>query len=135
MSQSTHSILASDLGLQEEAYRLFEGACLTDLGPNMKSSDLGIHAAAMGGIWQGAVFGFGGVRIRGGELHIAPKLPNAWEQMRFLLHWKGNPLWIECTKKSARIENAGEETVTIILNGEKREIPPKGIVDESLSLS
>ena len=68
LSRSTHSVLAADLGLDDMAYTFFEGAARTDLGPVMTTSDAGIHAASMGGIWQCVVYGFGGVRIVGDKL-------------------------------------------------------------------
>ncbi|MGL4904663.1 MAG: hypothetical protein ACRC34_04120, partial [Cetobacterium sp.] len=52
LSLSTHCVLASDMNDKEMAYDLFRRASEIDLGPNMKSSDHGIHAASLGGIWQ-----------------------------------------------------------------------------------
>ena len=33
----------------------------------MKTSDAGIHAGSLAGIWQSVVFGFGGVRMLDGK--------------------------------------------------------------------
>ena len=72
LSKCTHGVVANDLGMHEQAYRFYQGASTVDLGQEMKSSDAGIHSAAMGGIWQVAVLGFGGVRVCGGQLRIHP---------------------------------------------------------------
>ncbi len=87
LSLSTHAILACDMTDTALAYSLFKRACLVDLGSNMHSSDDGIHAAAMAGIWQSAVFGFAGVRMLNGELRIMPDLPNEWDSIEFILYW------------------------------------------------
>lgn len=118
LSKSTHSILACDLGLMEEAYRLFEGACRVDLGSDKRSSDAGIHSASMGGIWQAAVMGFGGVRMEEGMLHINPSLPGEWNELVFPLVWKGSRLLVRADRKCVSVENSGP-AVEIILCGKK----------------
>lgn len=72
LSLSTHSILASDIDEKDLAYKLFQEATKIDLGENMKTSDHGIHAASLGGLWQIVVNGFGGLRMVGGNLRISP---------------------------------------------------------------
>src|SRR5690606_8711176 len=98
LSLSTHAILANDLGDGPLAYRLFRQACEIDLGPEMKSSDLGIHAASIGGIWQVIVMGFAGMRMLHGELRMNPKLPEHWSRLEFTIHWQGQRLEAEITQ-------------------------------------
>ncbi len=95
LSKSTHSVLANDLGLHETAYRFFTGASAIDLGEEMRSSNAGIHSASMGGIWQSAIMGFGGVRIVGGELRIRPSLPKEWSKLDFNIVWRGTTLAVQ----------------------------------------
>lgn len=124
LSKSTHSVLAQDLGDEDTAYALFEGACRVDLGQEMHSSDLGIHSAAMGGIWQCAVYGFGGVRIVGDELHIAPSLPRAWERLRFSVVWRGQTLSVAADHQSATVANRGDAPVSIRFYGDDVAVGP-----------
>jgi hypothetical glycosyl hydrolase len=107
LSLSTHAILANDLGDEELAYSLFKRASEIDLGPAMHSSDHGVHAASIGGIWQATVLGFAGVRLIDGKLRINPRLPKHWDDMKFTIHWKGQPvsLFITQTTLSVRAEN------------------------------
>ncbi len=106
LSLSTHSVLASDIGDPELGYRMFRKACLIDLdNANPHSSDAGIHAASYGGLWQCAVYGFGGLRMLGGKLRISPALPRAWNRLRYGIQWKGQRLDVTVTKKSLRIVN------------------------------
>lgn len=92
LSLSTHCTLANDLGDSNLAYKLFKKACDIDLGPNMKTSDAGIHGASLGGVWQCVVNGFGGVRMINGNLRINPSLPKTWKKLSFPLNWHGDVL-------------------------------------------
>lgn len=109
LSLSTHCILANDMGDYDMAYNLFRRACYIDLGPNMKSSDEGIHAASIGGIWQSVAYGFGGVRMLNGNLRIEPKLPKTWLSLEFKIIWKGQTLNITIHKDSLIVENITKE--------------------------
>jgi len=124
LSKSTHCVLANDLGLGDMAYAFFQGACDTDLGPAMHSSDMGIHAASMGGIWQCAVYGFGGVRVVDGALHLSPKLPEAWRSLDFPLVWHGQELNVHVDHTGARVENLGNNAVRVVLEGIEIELMP-----------
>jgi Trehalose and maltose hydrolases (possible phosphorylases) len=114
LSLSTHCIVGNDIGEYEKAYGLFKKATEIDLGPNMKTSDDGIHAAAMGGIWQCCVNGFGGVRIVGENLRIEPYLPVAWEILEFTIYWKEQPLEIKIQKNEFTIHNVGTKAIEFI---------------------
>ena len=121
LSLSTHSILASDIDEKDLAYKLFQEATKIDLGENMKTSDHGIHAASLGGLWQIVVNGFGGVRMVGGNLRINPKLPENWSRLTFSFMWKGNKLDIELTKEGMKIEVKNEvlEEIEILVYDKK----------------
>lgn len=105
LSLSTHTILANDMGNRAMAYDLFERAAAIDMGPNMKTSDAGIHAASIAGIWQSTVFGFGGVRMLEGKLRINPSLPDAWSALDFYIYWKGQKLHVEIDQTTLKVTN------------------------------
>lgn len=109
LSLSTHCILANDMGDKEMAYKLFEKASRIDLGENMKTSDDGIHAASIGGIWQSVVFGFAGVRMLNGELRINPSLPEKWSNLKFSMYWQGQQLIVNINKEKVTINNITNE--------------------------
>lgn len=120
LSLSTHCILANDLHDTELAYQLFRRAAAIDAGPDMKSSSAGIHAGSVAGIWQCAVFGFGGVRMLGGKLRIRPALPKAWSRLEFSLYWHGQKLHVVQTPGSVTVENlTGTAPVEMELAGEQ----------------
>ena len=122
LSLSTHSVLACDIGEVELGYEMFRKASFIDLGnDNPHSSDAGIHAASFGGLWQCAVFGFGGLRMVGGKLRIDPKLPSAWKRLRYTVMWRGQRLNVEVTEKELRIVNeTGLAPVELEIRSETR---------------
>lgn len=123
LSKCTHAILANDFGMEEMAYNLYERALTIDLGQSMKSSNEGIHSASTGGIWESTVMGFGGVRMQGELMRIAPKLPEKWNRLVFPLVLKGCPLHVTVTKENVTVQNRGSKEVTLLLGTEKVTIP------------
>lgn len=118
LSLSTHCILASDMGNKELAYQLFQRAASIDAGPNMKSSDAGIHAASIAGIWLSVVFGFGGVRMLEGKLRINPNLPEKWNGLSFYLYWKGQKLHAQVSHDRLHLNNlTGTKPVQLTVHG------------------
>lgn len=117
LSLSTHSILASDLELKDKAYDLFTKACEIDLGPNMKTSDHGIHAASLGGIWQCIVMGFAGVRMLNETLRINPKLPTHWNSVSFNMYWQGSLLEVYINKDSIKLNTESSNEIKLQVFG------------------
>ena len=105
LSLSTHAVLAADMGEGDLAYDLFRQAAAIDLGPYMGTSDAGIHAASFGGVWQCVVYGFGGLRMLGGELHIRPHLPKGWSRLQYDIFWKGEQLQVTVTAEEILVQN------------------------------
>ncbi|MFN7252632.1 MAG: glycoside hydrolase family 65 protein [Anaerobacillus sp.] len=116
LSLSSHCVLACDMDDRELAYALFQQAARIDLGPNMKTSDHGMHTASIGGIWQSVVSGFGGVRMLGGKLRIDSKLPPKWNGLAFPIYWKGDRLEVEVTNSVLTIKNATKNNSEIELS-------------------
>ncbi|MGX1900071.1 putative glycosyl hydrolase [Thermolongibacillus altinsuensis] len=114
LSLSTHCILASDMDDRELAYELFERAARIDLGPNMKSSDHGMHTASIGGIWQSVVCGFGGVRMLDGKLRINPKLPKQWKKLVFPIYWRGDRLEVTVTHETLHVKKVTNENEKVV---------------------
>ncbi|WP_314586602.1 glycosyl hydrolase family 65 protein [Paenibacillus terrigena] len=117
LSLSTHSILAGDFGDIDLAYDLFRRATEIDLGPNMHSSDAGIHSASIGGIWECIVMGFAGVRMLDGRLHLNPKLPQTWRGFKFPLYWQGARLEVQVSQNAVHIVTASEQELELIIHG------------------
>lgn len=89
LGPAIHSILAADLKKTAEAYERFMQAALVDLEDVRDNAADGIHGASAGGLWQAAVFGFGGIQLTPEGLIANPHLPPGWTRLRFRLHWRG----------------------------------------------
>ena len=119
LSLCTHAVLAADMEAKEEAYQLFRKSTEIDLGPVMTTSNAGVHTASFGGIWQGAVYGFGGLRMLGGKLRIKPLLPEEWTKLEYTIIWHGQNLDICATHDKVTVKNlTGLKPVEIELCGQ-----------------
>lgn len=117
LSLSTHAIIASDINNKELAYDLYSRATRIDLGPNMHSSDAGIHAASIGGIWQIILFGFAGIRISGTTLKINPNLPEEWNELSFVFKWQGKSVQLDITKSVFIVTPLDGQQISFESNG------------------
>lgn len=121
LSKSTHAILANEFDFEDMSYKLFKGAISVDLGPNMKSSDDGIHSASIGGIWATFVFGFGGANIDGKGLSINPCLSVNWDFLEFPLVYQGTRLRVRVEKDNqVSVKKLQGKSVEIYIKGEKQ---------------
>lgn len=89
LSPPIHAAMAARLGEVELAMRYFRLTAAIDLANRMGNAAGGVHAAALGGLWQAVVFGFAGLTwsAEGPRLHA--RLPEAWRGLRFNLLWRG----------------------------------------------
>lgn len=122
LSLSTHSIIASDIHDYDLSYDLFRRATHIDLGPNMKTSDHGIHAASLGGIWQCIVNGFVGLRLVGEHVRIEPNLPKAWKSVKLPINLLGIETVITVTKEAVEFDLKDEEVLKVEFKGEMIEV-------------
>ncbi|EFK8802597.1 beta-phosphoglucomutase [Escherichia coli] len=116
LSKAIHGIVAARCGLLAQSYQFWREGTEIDLGADPHSCDDGIHAAATGAIWLGAIQGFAGVSVHDGELHLNPALPEQWQQLSFPLFWQGCELQV--TLDAQRIAIRTSAPVSLRLNGQ-----------------
>lgn len=122
LSLSTHSIIANDMHEAELSYELFRRATEIDLGPNMHTSDHGIHAASLGGLLQCIVNGYGGVRYVGDHLRIEPCLPKSWSSLEYPIVINGNRIVVRLTQETIQFTMDDNLSFCIELQGKMQEI-------------
>lgn len=103
LSYSMHSVMASKLGLVEQAYKFFDISANLDIRDVQLNTISGLHFANFGGTWQAAIFGFGGMSIDKNTLEISPQLPAKWKGMSFKIWYLGNLLSIKILINSVEI--------------------------------
>jgi beta-phosphoglucomutase family hydrolase len=89
LSPCIHALLAARLGHMDMAQKYFTQAREIDLRDNRGDAAGGVHAAALGGLWQAAVFGFAGLRLDDDGPQLDPKLPPGWRELSFRIRWRG----------------------------------------------
>lgn len=103
LSKAIHGIVATRSGDPFMGYQFWRDGARIDLGDDPHSCDEGIHAAATGAIWLGAIQGFAGLRICRGELHLEPALPEAWSELSFPIQWKGVDIFITISVENIKV--------------------------------
>ena len=120
LSIPSYAITALETGDIEKAFNYFTLAVNSDLHDIYRNTDHGMHAAALAGAWQIAIYGFGGIRLRKGELIANPALPNRWQKMRFRLRFKGSLIEFAVSNNETKvIMLKGQKTVNIELYGNR----------------
>ena len=107
LSYNTHSIVAAIIGHAGEAYDYFRRAAGLDLDNLRNATKDGLHAAALGAVWQMAIPGFMGMRVREDHITFQPALPEAWRQIRFPIQYRGWHLKFAAGSGSYRVEVSG----------------------------
>ncbi len=113
LSKAIHGIVLARCGDTEGAYAFWRDGIAIDLGDDPHSSDDGIHAAATGAIWSGAIQGFAGLQIIEGELHLAPTLPARWSRLAFPLRWRDATVHFTCEDGRLTIETTAPVRLTL----------------------
>jgi trehalose/maltose hydrolase-like predicted phosphorylase len=125
LSPAIHACVAARLGHRKLAMRYFRQAAEIDLANNMGNAAGGVHAAALGGLWQTAVFGFAGMHPALGRLAFAPNCPPNWRSLRFPVQWRGNCLRLRIEPALFEITIEGASPVMIAVGeGPPIEVPP-----------
>ena len=118
LSPALHALVAARLGHGALAQNYMRQAGEIDLADNMGNAAGGVHIAALGGLWQAAVFGVAGVRLREDGIALDPHLLPGWMEMRCSVQWRGRVLRLTLAAYPARIEveveGSGELTIAIV---------------------
>jgi kojibiose phosphorylase len=116
LSPSMYAMVGLSIGKTEHAYQYFLKAAETDLVDNQGNTSHGIHTANMGGVWQTAVFGFGGLSVSAtGQPSVDPWLPKNWTALSYRFVWQGVGIRVRVTPKS--VEIVAEEATSLLLGG------------------
>lgn len=97
LSPAIHATVAARLGRTDQALAYFRMAATVDLDDRMGNAADGLHLATMGGLWQAAVMGFGGLRPDGESLRVDPRLPPTWRRLAFPVRWRRTRLYVDAS--------------------------------------
>jgi maltose phosphorylase len=127
LSPSVHSILASELGLDREAFDFFRFATRIDLDNYNRNSGAGIHTTSIAAAWMNIVYGFGGMRSDGEMLSFNPTIPEHWTSYSFQVLYRGSTIRMEVSNHSAQIRVVDGQPIAILIQGLVREATREGL--------
>jgi len=89
LSPCIHAILASRLGLEDDAYNFYLRTSRLDLDDYNNDTEDGCHITSMAGTWMSVVEGFAGMHVKNDQLHFHPFLPKQWKGYSFHILFRG----------------------------------------------
>jgi trehalose/maltose hydrolase-like predicted phosphorylase len=117
LGPAMHALVAARLGDVRSAERYLQQTAAVDLDDAMGNVGEGVHIAALGGLWQAAVFGFAGLILGPDGPGFDPHLPESWHAMSFPFQWRGRRLSVRIQKDpltfSATLERGRPLTVRV----------------------
>jgi len=124
LSRAMHGLAAARLGETEIALGFFRQTAAIDLADTHVAIGGGIHIAALGGLWQIAVFGFAGLSLCADGVAFDPRLPAGWLSLGFSVRWRGRALKIRIEQSAARLEATllVGEAMMLFVCGERHEL-------------
>lgn len=118
LSPALHALVAARLGRVERALDYFRQGAEIDLANNMGNAAGGVHMAALGGLWQAAVFGVAGLRVREDGIALHPHLLPGWTEMRCSIQWRGRVLKLAIAHDTVEVgietQSSGELKIAIV---------------------
>jgi maltose phosphorylase len=127
LSPSVHSIFASELGRDQEAFEFFRFATRIDLDNYNRNTAEGIHTTSIAAAWMNIVYGFGGMRSDGEILSFHPTIPEHWKSYSFQVLYHGSVLRVEVSQNNAQIRVVEGQPVSIMVQGQVREAGKAGL--------
>jgi maltose phosphorylase len=124
LSPCVHSIQAAVLDKMDMAYTFYLRTSRLDLDDYNKEVEEGCHITSMAGTWMSIVEGFGGMRIKDGQLHFTPRIPSQWSGYSFKINFRNQILHITVKQDQTRFSLEGDKSVTVFVNGNKVDVNP-----------
>lgn len=125
LSPCIHVILAAKLGKKEKAYEMYLRTSRLDLDDYNNDTEDGLHITSMAGTWMSVIKGFAGMRVKNGQIHFNPFLPQQWQGFSFRIIFKGSLLNVQVKAGEVSIENLSDKTINVNVYAQSVEIAPK----------
>ncbi|MDX2444110.1 MAG: family 65 glycosyl hydrolase domain-containing protein [Bacteroidales bacterium] len=122
LSACIHAIIAAKIGDIETAYNMFLRTARLDLDDYNREVEEGLHITSMAGTWLVIVEGFGGLRVRNGNILINPVIPDKWDSYSFNIRFRGNQLNFTVNHKTFDVTNKQGGEITVLIGENKYSI-------------
>lgn len=127
LSPCIHSVLACRIGETAQAYNLYLRTSRLDLDDYNHEVDEGLHITSMGGTWMSIVYGFGGMRIKEGQLHFNPLVPENWKSISFRILFRGTALRVRIESGRFEIIRESGPELEVFMKGKKVKLGEKAV--------
>ena len=101
LSAGSQAVMAAEVGQPGLALDYLREAAQMDLADLEHNAGDGLHLAALASVWTVLTAGFGGLRMRAGIPHFAPRLPPALTRLSFRIRVRGSLLVVRVTGAEA----------------------------------
>ena len=108
LSPSIHSIMATEIGKDDQAYEYAKYASRIDLDDYNRNTHQGLHITSAAAAWMNIVYGFGGMRTDDEILSFKPTLPKQWNGYQFKILYRGKILTVAIKDGKAKFVLDGE---------------------------
>ena len=124
LSHCTYAMMGLAVSERANAYRYFMKTALFDLENLHSNTELGIHAASVGGSWQTVIHGFAGLTLKSDRIVLNPWLPKKWERLAFRVRWRERTVHLDIThhEVTITIDAASDMTLPCTLYGQTHKI-------------
>ncbi|MEO6523941.1 MAG: glycoside hydrolase family 65 protein [Mucilaginibacter sp.] len=113
LSPCIHAILASRLGLEQDAYNFYLRTSRLDLDDYNNDTEDGLHITSMAGTWMSVVEGFAGMHVKNDLLRFEPFLPGKWQSFSFNIGFRANTLNVKIVAGGVHIANVSGKLISV----------------------
>ncbi len=113
LSPCIHAILASKLGLEQDAYNFYLRTSRLDLDDYNNDTEDGCHITSMAGTWMSVVEGFAGMQVVNEQLTFSPFLPEHWQSYSFNIRFRGVLVNIKVDRGGVHLSNTSAAAISV----------------------
>ena len=122
LSRSIFSILASRLGDHDKAFSYYMDTSLMDLVDLQGNAKDGLHEANLGGSWLGLTYGFAGMYVADGKLHITNHLPTQITHLSYRLRFRGRVLEVQLYQDKTQVKLVTGLPLVVVVAGKEYDV-------------
>ena len=122
LSPCVHAIIAARLGRDDEAYAHYLRTARLDLDDYNAEVHEGLHITSMAGTWLSVVEGFGGFRVIDDVPNFNGRLPEQWEELSFLIQFRGRELSIEINRTETKVQLVSGPSIEVKVLGDLQQL-------------
>lgn len=116
LSPCVHVVQAAKLGMMDKAYEMYLRTSRLDIDDYNREVHEGLHITSMAGTWLSVIEGFGGMRVKDGQLHFNPRLPEHWQGISFTINFRDSVLQVTLSLEGHTIELLSGDPVDVFIN-------------------